>query len=75
MMENNVCCRIIGKGLIRLKISNGMIRELHDVKHVLELKSNMISLGILYKLGYLFKLESGTLKVLKGNGDSERCNE
>lgn len=65
MMENNACCRVIGKGLIRLKMSNGMIRELHDVKHVLKLKRSMISLGILYKLGYLFKLESGTLKVLE----------
>ena len=66
-MGNDSSCRVVGRGSIRLKMFDGMIRELRDVRHVPDLKRNLISLGMLDKIGCLVKLESGTLKVLKGS--------
>lgn len=51
--------------MIRLKTSDGKIRELDDVKHVPELNINLISFGMLYKMRFLVNFESWTLKVPK----------
>lgn len=51
--------------LIRLKTSNGKIRELDDVKHVPKLNINLISFRMLYKMRCLVNFESWTLKVPK----------
>ena len=67
VMGNDSSCRVVGRGLIRLKMYDGMIRELKDVRHVPDLKRNLISLGMLDKIGYLVKLESGSLKFMKGS--------
>lgn len=50
-MRNNVCCKAVVKGLIKLKMSDGMISELNNVKHVSDLKKRLISLGMLDKMG------------------------
>ncbi|KAH9650990.1 hypothetical protein KPL70_026576 [Citrus sinensis] len=65
VMGNDSSCRVVGRGSIRLRVFDGMIRKLRDVRHVPDLKRNLISLGMLDKTGCLVKLESGTLKVLK----------
>ncbi|KAH9680956.1 hypothetical protein KPL71_026757 [Citrus sinensis] len=67
VMGNDASCRVIGKGTIKLKMLDGTIRELANVRHVLDLKRNLISLGMLDKMGCVIKLESGILKVLKGS--------
>ncbi|KAH9769644.1 hypothetical protein KPL71_012096 [Citrus sinensis] len=67
VIGNDSSCRVVGRGLIRLKMFDGIIRELRDFKHVPDLKRNLISLGMLDKIWCLVKLESGTLKVMKGS--------
>ena len=67
VMGNDAICKVVGKGIIRLKMLDGMTRELANVRHVPDLKRNLISLGILYKMDCLVKLESGTLKVMRGS--------
>ncbi|KAH9696615.1 hypothetical protein KPL71_023232 [Citrus sinensis] len=67
VMGNDSSCRVVGRGSIRLKMFDGMIRELRDVRHVPDLKRNLISLGMLDKIGCLVELELGILKVLKGS--------
>ncbi|KAH9780126.1 hypothetical protein KPL71_007968 [Citrus sinensis] len=67
VMGNDASCRVIGKGTIKLKMLDGTIRELANVRHVPDLKRNLISLGMLDKMGCVIKLESGILKVLKGS--------
>lgn len=62
-MSNNIYYRVMGKWLIRLKMLDGMIKELDDVKCVPELKRNLISLEMLDKLGYFVYFVSRTLKV------------
>ena len=64
VMRNNACCKVIDRGTIRLKMFGGMVRELKDVKHVPKLKRNLISLGMLDKMGCSVRLESSTLKVI-----------
>ena len=58
-MGNNSICRIIGIGNVSLKLHNGSIRVSKQVRHVLDLKRNLISLGMLDQMGCSIKLESG----------------
>lgn len=46
---------------------NGIVRELTDVRYVPELKSNLISLGVLDSCGYKYTGQGGVLTLSKGN--------
>ena len=60
-------CRVAGVGTIRIRMYDGVTRTHTNVKHVLELKKNLISLGYLEKQGYAFDSQpgSGCLKIIK----------
>jgi hypothetical protein len=66
-MGNGIPCKIVGVGSIRIRISDGIVRELTDVRYVPELKSNLISLGVLDSCGYKYTGQGGALTVSKGN--------
>jgi hypothetical protein len=51
-MGNSIPCKIVGVGSIRIRMFNGIVMELMDVRYVPELKSNLISLGVLDSCGY-----------------------
>ena len=53
-MVNNVSCQTVGMGNIRIKMYDNTIRTLTSVRHVPELKKNLISLGVLDSDGYKF---------------------
>ncbi|KAG8489761.1 hypothetical protein CXB51_017983 [Gossypium anomalum] len=59
LMGNNASCKIIGIGTIKVKIFDGVVRTLSDVRHVPELKINLISLSTLDSKGYRYTAESG----------------
>jgi hypothetical protein len=65
-MGNGVHCKITSIGNIRIKMFDGVIRTLYDVRHVLEVEKNLISLGIFDSNGYGYKSEGGVMKVTKG---------
>jgi hypothetical protein len=46
-MGNGIHCKTIGVDNIRIRMFDGIVRELTDVKYVPELKSNLISLRVL----------------------------
>ena len=46
-MGNNNACIVVGIGTIKIKMHDEIIRELINVRHVPELKRNLVSLGIL----------------------------
>jgi len=46
---------------------NGMDKVLEDVRHVPELKRNLISLGTLDNDGCGYKCDQGSLEVYNGN--------
>ena len=53
-------------GNIRVKMFDGVIRTLYDVRHVPNLGKNLISLGTLDDNGFNYKSSNGVMKVSKG---------
>ncbi|KAG8481450.1 hypothetical protein CXB51_026306 [Gossypium anomalum] len=67
LIGNNASCKITGVGTIKVKMFDGVVRTLSDVRHVPELKRNLISLSTLDSKGYRYTAESGVLKISKGS--------
>ncbi|KAG8488765.1 hypothetical protein CXB51_016773 [Gossypium anomalum] len=67
LMGNNTSCKIAGVGIIKVKMFDGVVRTLSDVRHVPELKRNLISLSTLDLKGYRYTAESGVFKISKGS--------
>ena len=67
LMGNNAVCKVIGMGNIHLKLHDGTVRVIKQVRHVPDLKRNLISLGMLDQIGCSIKLECGELKILNGS--------
>ncbi|KAH9781794.1 Integrase catalytic domain-containing protein [Citrus sinensis] len=66
VMGNNQPCRTIGIGTIRLKIFDGIVRELKEIRFVPALKKNLIFVGALEAKGYKVTIEDGTMKFTHG---------
>ena len=66
-MGNDVACKTQGIGSIRLKLHNGSIRVLTDVRYVSDLKKNLLSLGTLDSKGFRISIQDGVLKVVLGS--------
>uniref|UniRef100_A0A2N9IUP8 CCHC-type domain-containing protein n=1 Tax=Fagus sylvatica TaxID=28930 RepID=A0A2N9IUP8_FAGSY len=78
-MGNDAACTIIGMGTIKIKMSDGVVRTLEEVRHILDMRKNLISLGTLDSKGYSYKSENGIMKVSKGamvvmTGQKISCN-
>ena len=54
-------------GTIRIKMFDGMIRELKDVRYVPQLKRNFISICALKALGHGVSVRDGVLKMTRGS--------
>ena len=67
LMGMDALYKIAGVGTIRIKLFDGIVRTLGDVKHVPDLKRNLISLSTLNSNGYKYTGEGGALKVSKGD--------
>ncbi|GJZ18873.1 retrovirus-related pol polyprotein from transposon TNT 1-94 [Tanacetum coccineum] len=67
LLGDNIDCKIIGIGKVRVQLSYGSSFVLHNVRYISELKRNLISLGTLEKEGYTVKLQSGKVKVINGS--------
>ncbi|KAG8485411.1 hypothetical protein CXB51_021801 [Gossypium anomalum] len=67
LIGNNASYKIVGVGTIKVKMFDGVVRTLSDVRHVLELKRNLISLSTLNSKGYRHTAESRVLKIFKGS--------
>ena len=51
---------------ILIKMFDGMVRELKDVRYIPQLKRNLISVGALEALGLEVSIRDGVLKMIKG---------
>ena len=67
LMGNNISCKVVGIGSIRIKMHDGVVRTLTNVRHILDLKKNLISLGTLDSQGCKYCTEGGVLRVCKGS--------
>jgi hypothetical protein len=66
-MGNGIPYKIFGVGIIRIRMFDGIVRELKNFIYVPDLKLNFISLGVLDSGGYKYAGQGGALKVSKGN--------
>ena len=66
LMGNNVICKVVGIGTIKIKMFDNVVRTFREVRHVSEMKKNLISLGTLNSNGYCYKSKNGLMKVSKG---------
>ena len=66
LMGNNASCKIAGIGMVKIKMFDEFLRTLSDVRHIPNLKRNLISLSTLDLKGYKYIGEGGVLKVSKG---------
>ena len=65
-MGNNVACKTVGIGTIKIKMYDGIVRTLAEVWHIPDLKKNLISLGSPDSNGSKVSAEGGVIKVVKG---------
>jgi hypothetical protein len=79
-MGNGIPYKTVGVGSIRIRMFDGIVIELTDVRYVPELKLNLISLGVLgilvvmkaTKVDNLYKLE-GSIEVASEVKDVSSC--
>ena len=64
-MGNDASCKVVGIGNIKIKMFDGVVRMLCDVRHIPDLRKNLISLGTLNYNGFSYKSTSGVMKVNK----------
>ncbi|GJV66827.1 zinc finger, CCHC-type containing protein [Tanacetum coccineum] len=60
-------CRVRGTCKVQVQMRDGSSFVLDNVRYVLELRRNLISLGTLEKEGFTVKMQSGKIKVKKGS--------
>eukprot|EP00253_Pinus_taeda_P034717 PITA_34717 len=65
-MGNDVTSNIVGIGSIQLQMFDGTTKILTDVRHVPDLRKNLISLGALDSNGYKNVIQGGVMKIYKG---------
>ena len=66
LMGNNKVFKVFEIGSIKLRSHDVMERMLTNVRYVLELERNLISLGMPNSIACIIKIENETLKILKG---------
>ena len=59
-------CNMEGIGTVQIKMLDGMIRELKEVKYIPQVKKNIISVGVLEALGHTVSVRYGVLKITRG---------
>ncbi|KAK2981165.1 hypothetical protein RJ640_024388 [Escallonia rubra] len=66
LMGNDVVCKVMGIGTIKIKMFDGIVRTLGDVRYIPDLKKNLISLGTLDSIDCSISIKGGVMKVSKG---------
>jgi len=66
-MGNNAQCNVTGIGIVKIKTHDSVATTLSNVRHVPDLKRNLISLGTLESKGCKYSAEGEVLKVSKGS--------
>ena len=64
-MGDDAICPIIGIGIVKIKIFDGVVKVLSNVRHVPDFRKNLISLGVLDDLGYSYSSKGGIMKITK----------
>lgn len=65
-MGKDMSCSVVGIGSITIRMHDGTNRTLTDIRHVLDLKKNLISLGMLVSKCFKYNIEDGVIRVTMG---------
>lgn len=65
MIGNDAMCRVVRIGNVKLKVYDGLIYELKQVRHVPEHKRNLISLDMMDNIRCIIKVQRGVLSIVK----------
>lgn len=65
-MGNDHALKIVGIGTIKIKMFDGTVRTIQNVRHVKGLKKNLLSVGQIDSLGCRTHVENGIMKIVKG---------
>ncbi|KAK9103029.1 hypothetical protein Sjap_020283 [Stephania japonica] len=63
---NDHALKVIGIGTIMLKMYDGTVRTIQEVRHVEGLKKNLLSLGRFDDLDFEIKVKKGIMKISRG---------
>jgi len=66
-MGDNRQCNMKRIGTVQIKMFDGMVQELKEVRYVPQLNRNLISVGVLKALGHRVFVRDGILKMTKGS--------
>lgn len=73
LLGNNASCKVVGISTLKIKMFDGIVRALTDVRQVPDLRKNLISLGTLDSKGYTYRdggesirVSNDALVVMKG---------
>ena len=64
-LRDDELCNIIRKGDVTISLSNGLTLKLKDIKNVLKLKRNLISVGQLADVGMKATFDGDLCKITK----------
>ena len=66
-MGNNAACKVIGIGNVKVKMHDDIIHTFGSVRHVPDLKKNLIFMGTLEDNGLHYSSRGGKMKICKGS--------
>ena len=66
-MGDDRSCNMEGIGTVQIKMFDGMIRELKDVRYIPQLKRNFIFVDALETVGLEVSIKDGILKMTKSS--------
>jgi len=66
-MGDNGACQMNGMGTVRIKMFDGAVKDLTEVRYVPRMKKNIISVEAVESKGLKVTLDNSVLKVTKGS--------
>lgn len=66
LLGNNYVCKVKGIGSVKMRMHDGSIKMLSEVRYIPEVKRNLVSLGLLEVKGFTFISFGGRMEVRKG---------
>ncbi|KAK3016871.1 hypothetical protein RJ639_005957 [Escallonia herrerae] len=66
LMRNDAAYKVVRIDSIQIRMHDGIVRTLTDVRHVPELKKNLISLDTLESNSCSYRAASGVMRIIKG---------
>ena len=66
-MGNDATCPVIGISTMKIKMFDEVVRVLSNVRHVPDLRRNLISLRVLDNFGHSYSSKGGIMKITKSS--------